>query len=294
MYSYMLHIYNFTKNTKNMDPLSVVEIGDTIYITIRHSFPDIYSEAFFSIFGWNTSVTYLEEPSQTNTTTLTASGENASPILEKIDSPTEPDNQSGFLNAFFGHENKTSGYSIFPLQSQEKEEDASLTEIPPPQPKPSSNKKKSIIDTLRDYASNFLMTSPSTYGTVETIQIHIPKHIPKKHDHDENTSVICLEQLFKTGLPSIYCFTGTSLTFEDIIDIKTDLQQQLRYMEKKGYSISWLNVKHIYRIKGRYVLLSNKDEIKKLEEENTDIGDIDNLLERLFDNFISSDEKIRL
>jgi hypothetical protein len=65
-------------------------------------------------------------------------------------------------------------------------------------------------------------------------------------------------------------------------------------MEKKGYTVSWLNVKHIYRIGGRYVLLSNKDEIKKVEEENADMGDIDSLVERLLNDFISSDEKISL
>lgn len=295
MYSYILDIHTTIPQKYKMEPLTVVEAGDTIDITIRHSFPDIYSEAFFAIFGWNVSVSYVEEPSQNST--LTASGENTSPLLEKINSPTEPDNQTGFLNAFFGQESKTSGYRIFPLKSEEPQSDSSgLTKVSIQQPRP-LKEKKSMIASLRDYASSFFTTSSSTYGTVETIQVRIQKHDTKKHHHhhhDENTNMFCLEQLFKIGLPSIYCFTGTSLTFEDIIDMKTDLQQQLRYMEKKGYTVSWLNVKHIYRIRGRYVLLSNKDEIKKVEQENADMGDIDSLVERLLNDFISSDEKISL
>ena len=268
-----------------MEPLSVVETGDTIDITILHSFPDIYSEAFFSIFGWNVSVTYTEEQSQN--LTLTASGEDTNVILENISSPTEPDTQTGFLNALFGHEKSSNGYSVFPLGKQD-----TVTETPIPQPSPSKD-KKSMIATLRNYASSFLMTPSSTYGTIETIQIRIPKHGSKFHIQHENTNAICLEQFFKVGLPSIYCFTGTSLTFEDIIDLKSDMQQQLKYMEKKGYSVSWLNVKRIYKIHGRYVLLSNKEEIKKQEQmnENRVISDVDSLVQRLLDDFISNEEK---
>ena len=145
-----------------------------------------------------------------------------------------------------------------------------------------------MISTLRDYASSFFVTPFSVHGTMETIKIRIPKKtmIPK-HEH-QNMSNVSLEKLFTVGVPSIYCFTGTSLTFEDIIDIKSDLQEQLKFMENKGYSVSWLNVKRIYRINGHYVLLSNKDEIKNVAMETS--LDIDSLVQKMLDEFISNEE----
>ncbi len=262
-----------------MEPLSVVERDHTIDITIRNSFPDIYSEAFFSMFGWNVSITHMDALSQNNKTILTPSGEDTVPLLDKISSPTEPDNQEGFLNAVFGHEQRPNGYSIYPLGKPDEETVS--------QPR-SSKEKTNIIANLRNYVSSFFPSVSSNYGTVETIKIRIPKQLSK---HDKNASIIGLEQLFTVGLPSIYCFTGTSLTFEDVMDIKNDLHEQLKYMENKGYTVSWLNVKRIYRIKGRYVLLSNKDEIKKQNEETTGMTHINNIIERLMDDYISSDEK---
>jgi len=267
--------------------MNVKDTRTHVEITIPHTFPDIYTNAFFRLFGWKAAI-YMNG-SSTITTNASGSTEVTSselPILERLQSPSEPDDEEGFLNSLLGDEEFPNGYTTYPLNVASREPKQNNTQK-------DVQKERTFIETLQHYVSQFVVSPfkrTSTVGTVDSILVKIPIHHKRVDIKDRET--VLLEQLFKVETPSIYCFSGTSVTFDDLLDIHSDLLAQLKYIDARGYKVNRIDASHVYRIMGRYVLLMNNENITRKDEFDRPTNlELKKLIKDLVVLYVKDDEK---
>lgn len=153
---------------------------------------------------------------------------------------------------FLGRERFPNGYTQLPLKIK-------------PSPQIGGSILNTIYDYTKKYTDYFTTTSasskvgPQTTEQMESMTIAFPQNNIKtykawKDEHLTNES-------------SLFSFAGTTITYELLERVITDLYLQIEYLHDYGFTISTVSTDFVYVIQDRFVLLDGTA-IERLDTKN--------------------------
>lgn len=126
-------------------------------------------------------------------------------------------------------------------------------------------KKVHILKEIRNYVSKFFLKSKSNQTVLEDLDDNDDVIITiYKEDND---TFISLRSLQQDRNNEYLCFDKTNITYDILMDLITDIDMQLSYMNNLNIELSTIDVANIYRISGRYIII-NSEHITSFLEEN--------------------------
>lgn len=153
---------------------------------------------------------------------------------------------------FLGRERFPNGYTQLPLKI-----------------KPSPQIGGSILNTIYDYTKKYTgyftttgtssKVGPQSHEQMESMTIAFPQHNIKTYKawKDEHVS----------NEPSLFSFPGTTITYELLERIITDLYLQIEYLHDYGFTLSTISTDFVYVIQDRFVLLDGTA-IERFDSKN--------------------------
>jgi len=153
---------------------------------------------------------------------------------------------------FLGRERFPNGYTQLPLKIK-------------PSPQIGGSILNTIYDYTKKYTEYFTTTSasskvgPQLPEQIESMTIAFPPHNIKTYKawRDEHVS----------NESSLFSFPGTTISYELLERIITDLYLQIEYLHDYGYTLSTISTDFVYVIQDRFVLLDGTA-IERLDTKN--------------------------
>jgi len=203
---------------KNMKQSIHLNIPNTNIIDVSA----IYSRIFFDTFllkGYRVYSTNSNIPTSIDTSTPNVTTPEFSDIL--------------------GEEQPNNGYDVLPITQNDK----------------SAHNEIGIIDTFKQYVSNFVgnrETETSNAKPFEGIMISFPNSLTRP--------IVSLNDLYIHSnyiQKSIFEFSKSDVTYELIENVLRDLYIQINYLKQIGMTYQNITTKSIYRIQERFILLDS-------------------------------------